>query len=200
MSNRISNSKQAEMEKRGRLMGKIVSLLTILLVIVISVSLFFYGRDPERVVELKNYGYLGAFLISLITSATVVLPVPGIVVLFALGASLNPVLVGLVGATGGIIGEMTGFMVGYSGRNVVRNRSQTYMRVEKWMRRWGSWAVFGFAAAPLPIFDVAGIVAGALHYPLWKFLLIGWVGKSIKFIILVLAGSWGWEAMLRFFE
>ncbi|MFC2021089.1 YqaA family protein [Chloroflexota bacterium] len=191
-----NNSEQAEVEKRIRLKEKVIPVLTILLVIAITAALFLF-RD--RVAELGNYGYLSAFLVSLITSATVVLPVPGIVVLFALAASLNPVLVGLVGATGAILGEMTGFMFGYGGRGIVQGRSRLYMRAEKWMRRWGSWAVFGFAAAPLPFFDVAGIVAGALHYPLWKFLLIGWVGKSIKTIILVLVGAWGWEAMLGFF-
>ena len=67
------------------------------------------------------------------------------------------------------------------------------------MRRWGSWAVFAFAAAPVPLFDVAGIVAGALRFPLWKFLLVGWVGKSIKLTLLVMAGAWGWSAVLRLF-
>jgi len=51
----------------------------------------------------------------------------------------------------------------------------------------------------LPLFDVAGIVAGALGYPLWKFLLIAWPGKSLKYVILVLAGAWGWETVLGWF-
>ena len=158
-------------------------------------ALFLYRDD---VAKLGNYGYLGAFLISLITSATVILPVPGIVVLVALGTTLNPVLVGLVGATGGIIGEMTGFMVGYGGHEVVQHRNKLYLRMENWMKRWGGWAVFIFAVAPLPVFDIAGIISGALEYPLWKFLLIGWAGKSIKFVLLVLGGVWGWQTVRHF--
>ena len=42
------------------------------------------------------------------------------------------------------------------------------------------------------------VIAGVLRYPLWKFMLIGWVGKSIKFIAIVLAIAWGWEALLRY--
>ena len=194
------NINRPEEIKAGWLRGTLVLLSTILLAVTISVVLYVF-RD--RLAQLGGYGYLGAFLISLISSATVVVPVPGIFLLIALAsppASLNPVLIGLAGSTGGIIGEMTGFMVGYGGHEVLRGRSKLHIRLEELMRRWGSWAVFAFAAAPLPIFDVAGLVAGALHYPLWKFLLIGWAGKSIKLVLLVLGGVWGWQTMLHLFS
>lgn len=191
MSSTINRDKQAETEKKDWFKKRIIPILAVLLAVGITTALFLY-RD--QVSQLGAYGYLGAFLVSLISSATVILPVPGIVVLFALGASLNPVLVGLIGAAGGTIGEVTGFMVGYGGRGMVPSKGRMYARVENWMRRWGAWAIFGFAAVPLPVFDVAGVVAGTLGYPLWKFLLVGWVGKSIKYVILVLVGAWGWEA------
>jgi len=196
MSKTVTRSKQAKAEKKDWFKKRIIPILAVLLAVGITTALFLY-RD--QVSQLGDYGYLGAFLVSLISSATVILPVPGLVVLFALGASLNPVLVALAGAVGGIFGEVTGFMVGYGGREVVQD-SRMYVRVEKWMKRWGAWAIFAFAAVPLPVFDVAGVVAGALGYPLWKFLLIGWVGKSIKYVILVVLGAWGWEAVLRYFD
>ena len=195
MSKKVTRSKQARAEKKDWFKKRIIPISAVLLAVGVTIALFLY-RD--QVSQLGDYGYLGAFLVSLISSATVILPVPGLVVLFALGASLNPVLVALAGAAGGIFGEVTGFMVGYGGREVVQD-SRMYVRVEKWMKRWGAWAIFVFAAVPLPVFDVAGVVAGALGYPLWKFLLIGWVGKSIKYVILVVLGAWGWEAVLRFF-
>jgi len=185
----IIGSSKAWLKKR------IIPILAVLLAIAITIVLFLY-RD--KVAEFGNYGYLGAFLVSLISNATIILPVPGIVVLFALGATLNPVLVALVGATGGVIGEMTGFMAGYGGRGMVQSSGRMYAMAEKWMRRWGGWAIFAFAVAPLPILDIAGVVAGVLGYPVWKFLLVAWPGKSIKYIILVLAGAWGWQALLRF--
>ena len=179
----------------GWLKKRIIPILAVLLAIAITIVLFLY-RD--EVAEFGNYGYLGAFLVSLISNATIILPVPGIVVLFALGATLNPVLVALVGAAGGTIGEITGFMAGYGGRGMVQGNGRMYTMAEKWMRRWGGWAIFAFAVAPVPILDIAGVVAGVLGYPVWKFLLIAWPGKSIKYIILVLAGVWGWQALLRF--
>jgi membrane protein YqaA with SNARE-associated domain len=199
MSSLTDNSKQRWEGKREELRPKIIFVLTLLLVVAISVSLFFFGGDPERLAELKNYGYLGAFLVSLISNTSIILPIPGIIVLSALGATLNPVLVGLIGAVGGVIGEITGFGFGYSGRGVMRG-SRLYIRAEKWMRRWGGWAVFVFAAVPLPVLDIAGVVAGVLGFPLRKFLLVVWVGKSLKYVALVSVGAWGWEVVLRYFS
>jgi len=192
----IGHNKQAEPGIKEWLKKRIIPISAVLLAIGITAALFLY-RD--QVSQLGNYSYLGAFLVGLISCATIILPVPGIVVLFALGTTQNPVLVGLAGATGGIIGEMTGFMVGYGGRGMVRG-GRMYARAENWMRRWGIWAILAIAVLPLPIFDVAGVVAGALGYPLWKFLLVGWVGKSIKYIFLVVLGAWGWEALLQYFS
>ena len=175
----------------------VIPLATILFGIGISVAMFLL-RD--KVDSLGNYGYLGAFLISMITSATIFLPVPGIVVLFALAHSLNPLLVAMVGATGAIIGEMTGFLVGFGGHKVIHGRNRFIDMAEQWMKRKGTWAVFAVAAVPLPLFDVAGMIAGALRFPLWKFMLIGWVGKCIKFILLVYAGVWGWDRILGIFQ
>jgi len=186
----------------GASKGRLVSVLILMLVVVLSLLLFFWGRNPEVVGQLLTFGYLGAFLVSVITNATVILPVPGIIVLFALGATLNPILVALVGATGGVIGETTGFLAGYSGRGVIQTRQaienrRVYARVDRWMRRWGGWGIFFFAVVPLPVLDIAGLAAGALRYPFLKFLVIVWIGKSLKYIFLVIAGVQVWQSLLR---
>ena len=103
----------------------------------------------------------------------------------------------LAGSTGGIIGEITGYMAGYGGHGIAHG-SRMHIQADGWMKRWGTWTIFLFAAVPLMPFDVAGVVAGALRFPLWKFLVIGWLGKSIKFVVEVFAMAWGWEALLRF--
>ncbi len=194
MSNTISNSKQAEVKNREWLKKRVIPLFILLLAIAITVALFVFAqRYPEKVKELENLGYVGVFLVSLITSGTVILPAPGILLLFPAAVTYNPFLVGLVGATGSIIGEITGYMAGYGGRGMVRH-GRMYDRVEKWMKRWGSWVIFVFAA--FLVFDIAGVVAGALRFPLWKFLLVGWLGKSLKCIALMLAGAWVWEAFV----
>ncbi len=192
------NSKETRVITGEWLRQQLVPLLSLVLAIVITVVLFILARYyPEKVKEFDKLGYLGVFLVSLITSATVILPVPGILVLFPIAVTFNPILVGLVGATGGIIGEITGYMAGYGGRGIVR-RGRTHDRIEGLMKKWGVWIIFLFAFMPFLLFDVAGVVAGAIRFPLWKFLLVGWVGKSLKYIALMLAGAWGWQALLRY--
>jgi len=198
MSNATEPGDKTGVKKGGWLRQRLVPILTILLVIVISVVLFVLTqRYPEIVDRFESYGYVGVFLISLVSNATVILPVPGILVFIPLLTAFNPVFLGLVGAAGGVIGEITGYMAGYSGRGLAQ-RSRMYDRVERWMKRWGIWVVFVFAVAPFLLLDVAGMVAGALRFPLWKFLLVVWVGKSIKYVGLMLAAAWGWEILLRY--
>ncbi len=195
MAGIIGNNKQTETGKGEWLKKRLPPLLILLFVIAITVAIFLvYGRHPERLAELENYAYWGAFLISLVTNATIILPFPGIVILFALGAAFNPVLVGLAGGVGGTIGEMTCYWLGYSGRGVVENR-RFYDKAVQWLKKWGVLTVFTFALTPLP-FDVLGIAAGLLRFPFWKFFVACWCGKTLVYIGMALAGAWGWEAFV----
>lgn len=141
---------------------------------------------------------MGAFLVSVLCCATVVVPVPGLIIVFTLGAVLNPLLVGLVSGVGGTLGEMTGYLLGYAGRAAIENLS-LYQRMEYRMKKWGSITLFVLALIPNPIFDVAGAAAGALRFPLWKFLIYGGAGRIIKHTLFAFAGAWGMEFILRFF-
>ena len=138
--------------------------------------------------ELKQYGYFGLFLISLIGNATVILPVPSFAVAFAMGGMLNPLGVGVVSGLGATIGEMTGYLAGIGGRAVIE-KQPIYIRLESWMRKGGPLVIFLLAAIPNPLFDVGGMMAGALRMPVWQFFLAGWAGKSVRFTLLALGGQ-----------
>lgn len=167
----------------------------LLLVIGASVALFVY-RDV--VSEVGHWGYLGAFIIGLVANATVIFPMPGLLLLFSLGASFNPVLVGLAGAFGGAIGEMSGYAAGYGGKKLI-GRNATLRRAAVWMRKYGSAAVFLFALLPVLPLDVAGLAAGALRFPVWKFLLAAFAGKAVLYVGLTAATAWGWEIVGHWF-
>jgi membrane protein YqaA with SNARE-associated domain len=170
----------------------LVPLATLLLVIAVTVVLFIY-RD--NVADLEEYGYLGAFLISLVSNGTIILPMPGILLLFALGASFNPLLVGLASGLGGAFGEMTGYLAGFSGRGVMQD-NRAYNNAVGWLRRWGMAVIFVFTVTPLPV-DLVGIAAGALRYPVWKFLLVCFLGKAILYSGMAYAGAWGWDWVIN---
>jgi membrane protein YqaA with SNARE-associated domain len=177
----------------------LVPILTLLFVIGISVGIFiFYRSYPERLETLESYGYLGAFLISLTFNATVILPAGNILVIAALGAVLpSALLVGLAGGVGAAIGEITGYMAGYSGRGVV-SRLKLYNQMVEWLKKWGMLAIFWLSAIPF-FFDLAGIAAGVLRYPLWKFLIACWLGRTVLYVAIAFAGAWGWDTMLGWF-
>lgn len=198
MNKIINNEKQAGAKKKGWLSQRLVPILILLLVIAIMVSaLYFYKAYPSRIDELKAYGYLGAFIISLILNATVILPVGTFAVVATLGATLpSATLVGLVAGVGAAIGEITGYMAGYSGRSIVQRR-KIYARLEGWVKKWGALAIFILAIVPF-LFDLAGMAAGALRLPFWKFFLACWLGRTILYIGMAWAGVWGWEAVLSY--
>jgi membrane protein YqaA with SNARE-associated domain len=164
-----------------------LQILALLFVVALSV---FIILNRQKVAELEGYGYLGVFLISIISSASIVLPVPSWILVAALGAILNPVLVGIVSGIGGTIGEMTGYLLGYGGRLAVENVG-IYARMVRWMKRWGSVTIFVLALIPNPLFDVAGAAAGSLRFPVWKFILFGAAGRIPKNILFAYIGVWG---------
>ena len=83
---------------------------------------------------------------------------------------------------------MTGYLAGYSGRAVVENRDN-YERIVRWMHRYGLWVILVLSVVPNPLFDLAGIAAGALKVPIPRFLLVCWVGKTIKATLFALGGQ-----------
>jgi len=175
----LAGEQQETVTERAFLSRKLyLRILAILAVIAITATIFVF-RD--QVADLEAYGYLGAFLISLITSATIILPVPGIVLIAALGSAYDPVLIGLAAGAGSALGEITGYMAGFSGQVVFEN-SRFYPRLEQWMRRRGLIVILVLSFVPNPFFDVAGATAGALRFPLWKFLLACFVGKTLRYI------------------
>jgi len=195
MNNTNIHHKPAASKPGNWLKRNSISLSVFFLVVAIVVSLFIYfSRYPEKIDQFENWGYFGAFLISLITNATVILPFPGIVLFFPMGAAFNPFLIGLSAGVGGTIGEMTAYLLGYSGRGVIRNVG-FYDQAVQWLKKWGSLTVFVFALTPLP-FDVLGIGAGILRFPFWKFFIACLLGKIILYIVMAGMGALGWEAFI----
>ena len=121
---------------------------------------------------------------------------PVFLILFVLGSIFNPILIGVAGAAGGAVGELTGYIAGYSGRGIAPNNPM-YVRAVGWMQKWGTWTVLVFTIVPFTPFDLAGMAAGALRYPVWKFLLVCCFGKVILYSAVALAGALGWEAVSR---
>ncbi len=157
------------------------------MVLVIAVTLLIVANE-KRMEDLQTLGYLGAFLAMLLSNATLVLPAPGLIFVFALGSSLNPLLVGLAAAVGATMGEITGYMTGYSGLAIL-DQNQIAQRINGWMTEHGLLTVFVLSIIPNPLFDIAGILAGVSRMPIWQFFGSAFFGKTIQSTLIALAGS-----------
>jgi len=178
-------------------------ILVLLAGILTSVVIF-----SERLIDFKQYGYAGAFLVSMLASATVIAFIPSVPVIFALGGVLNPFLVGVVAGIGEAMGEFTAYFAGRSGHAILSKPVKPdqiaeprglYAWLQRWVRTRGTLALFLSAAVFNPFFSVIGATAGALRFPPWKFFLIVWAGKTLKWTVVALIGGVTLSVILRWF-
>ncbi len=161
-------------------------LVTLVLVLLLSVAIVLL---QEHWRHLHAYGYVGLFILTFLTNATVIFPAPGLVLPFSLGAVLHPFWVAMVAAAGATAGELSAYVAGLSGQAFVEDY-RAYRRVRSLMRRYGDGVIFLLALLPTPLFDLAGIVAGATRVPLSRFLLWTFLGKGLKMLAVTYAGDW----------
>jgi membrane protein DedA with SNARE-associated domain len=171
---------------------------TVVLVAGMSFVILRYD-DPFK--PLGAWGYPGIFLVMLINNLTIFLPSVGHAFLLAAAQTLNPWLLGIVGGAGAAVGELSGYVVGHSGgRVLIGRRLYDHYRNRAGVR--GNFlgpTLLVFAATPLPM-DIAGIVAGAVHYPVGRFMLWVGAGKIIQVTMIALASYYaiGWIKRIFF--
>ncbi|MBI4014908.1 MAG: VTT domain-containing protein [Candidatus Aenigmarchaeota archaeon] len=141
-----------------------------------------------------GFGYIGVFLASAISSATIFLPVPGYLVIPFAVTVLDPLFVGIAAGIGSALGEMTGYGVGFgSGRLAARKKefAAWFARLEKlFARHNGMLIIFVFSSLPLP-FDALGLFCGAIKYDAKKFFIAGAAGKTVRYVTLSYAAAMG---------
>ncbi len=175
------------------------NLLRVLaLVFVVGISYFIFSiRD--RIEEFEQYGYAGIFLVAMLANATVLLPAPGVAIIYAMGSIFNPLGVGLAAGTGGALGELSGYLAGFSGQAVIE-RGDIYARIHPWVEKYGGWAILVLSAIPNPFFDIAGIAAGIVKMPLRTFLISTWIGQLIKMTAFAYAGHASLQVVEQFMK
>lgn len=160
-------------------------ILALLVVVGLSIFVFSIRDQAER---LAIYGYPGIFVLSFLAYATVLLPAPGVAVVFTMGSVFNPLGVALAAGSGAALGELSGYLAGFSGQAVIE-RADIYERLTRWMKKNGSLTIFLLAAIPNPFFDLAGLAAGSLQMPVTRFLIFCWMGEIVKMGIFAYAGA-----------
>ncbi len=147
-----------------------------------------------------QWGYVGIFLAQLLSSSTVLLPLPGMAAVFLYGAVLNPVLVGVFAGLGAAFGELTGYMIGYGGHRIILRRNKQWSKTTKSLfRKYNPFFVI-VAGAVLPFpFDVIGVLCGISKYDIKKFFAAVLIGNTIKLTLVAFAGLYGIGWVLKLF-
>jgi len=164
-------------------------LLMLLASITISVLIIVFNKEIRN---LQEFGYIGIFLIMFLGNATVLVPVPILAPLNIIlgGVFTNPILLGLTVGIASSLGELVGYLAGYSGSDIVKS-SKVYKKIELQVEKYGLWAILFLAIVPNPLFDIAGVAAGALGIKWWKFLIAVTIGKTIRAIVFAYIGYTG---------
>ncbi len=184
-----------------------IGILGGILSVGLAVAVVFFW---ENVRAFEQYGYLGAFIISVFGGATILAPVPMTPVIFALGTVmrpsfapyLGPVFIGALAGLGETVGGLSIYMTGYGGGAALHGIEHQkiraiYTRMLGWVEKRGTLTLFVLSAVLNPFFYPAALAAGALRFGIQRYFLICWGGKTIKGITVAAAGYWGLGGLLR---
>jgi uncharacterized membrane protein YdjX (TVP38/TMEM64 family) len=176
----------------------ILGIMGVVVTLVMAVAVVYFW---EFVRALEGYGYLGAFLISILGGATIIVPVPMLAIVFALGGVLTPYWVGVAAGLGETIGALVIYITGHGAGTALfgsEGKLQgAYLRMMRLMEQRGSLTLFLLSAILNPFFYPAALAAGATRFGIRKYFFICFAGKTIKGFTVAYAGYWGLRWLLR---
>jgi uncharacterized membrane protein YdjX (TVP38/TMEM64 family) len=176
----------------------ILGIIGVVATLVMAVAVVYFW---EFVRALEGYGYLGAFLISILGGATIIVPVPMLAIVFALGGVLTPYWVGIAAGLGETIGALVIYMTGHGAGTALFGSEgklqSAYLRMMRLMEQRGSLTLFLLSAILNPFFYPAALAAGATRFGIRKYFFICFAGKTIKGFTVAYAGYWGLRWLLR---
>jgi membrane protein YqaA with SNARE-associated domain len=146
------------------------------------------------------FGYSGALIIAFVGNATVLFPFPYIGVPFILGGLadeatslflFDPWLIGIAAGLGAILGEMTGYFIGYGGGKLIdQEQTSSFKSFIESHPRATPLLIWFLAATPIPD-DVLIVPLGVARYSWWKVALPQFVGKTMFMWGIAWAGRFG---------
>jgi len=199
----VSSDAAEATEKKSPALAYVLGIVGIVLTVLMVAAIVYYGNEIGR---LKQYGYIGAFFISILGGATIIIPVPMLAVVFALGGAMTgpweALLLAVSAALGELVGALTIYMTGHGAGRAISSSKQgriqsAYEKMLGLMERRGPLTLFIVASVVNPFFYPAALAAGALRFGLKKYIFIVLAGKLIKCATVVYAGYFGLKGLFR---
>ncbi|MHA2002478.1 MAG: VTT domain-containing protein [Candidatus Thorarchaeota archaeon] len=147
-------------------------------------------------------GYPGAFIVSFIGNATILLPFPYVGVPFILGGlrdlvsdvfAFDPWIVGMIAGLGAALGEMISYLIGYGGGSLIDEDQKNGFR--NFVLRYPKTTpivLWFLAVTPIPD-DVLLVPLGAAKYSWWKVFIPQLVGKTMFLATIAWSGRFGMD-------
>ena len=189
----VNLSEPVDQEISRTISGKwrLIYILLLVAAVVAIITVPILVKKPSNPTEyITSAGYSGVFIMGILGSVSPVWPLPGSwAAALAAGLGLNPFFVAFAAGLGEPIGEISGYMLGYGGGGQLpTHKWKRFTQIQNWMRRWGGLTIFAVSAIPNFFVKLATIAAGTLHYPLWRFFIFCWAGKTVKSLGFALVG------------
>lgn len=165
----------------------LIAAAGIAILIALNIALFLAPIDYRA---LTSFAYVGAFLVCLVANAVVAIPIPYIPVIAHIGATADSAaLVVALGALGSVLGESVAFVVGRAEQGLV-SEHPLYKRLHRLAeRKWLAGLVLFALAVPLnPLFDVAGLAAGAMGMRYRVFFVAVFAARIVRLALIVWVG------------
>ena len=197
-------SKKEPFKKSSR-RSLVLGILGVVLTLLMVAAIIYFNDELRR---MQQWGYIGAFVISILGGATVIVPVPMLPVVFALGGAMGNIwevaLLGMAAAAGEVIGGLTIYMTGQGAGRAIsiskNNRIQrAYERMLNFIEPRGVIALFLVTFIVNPFFYPAAFACGVLRLGLKKFIPTIIIGKIIKCMTVVYAGYFGLKGLFHIF-
>lgn len=156
--------------------------------------------DPATILA---FGYLAVFILPMVASLTLLLPLPVFPIIILAGGVLDPVTTGLLAAAGMTVGMAVMYFAAASGQDTVRNSianrngfaGRLAQKCLGGFEHRPALATFMISAIPGPQFSFSGLVAGAAGVPWRTYFFYTFLGRIIVMLPLAFAGKYAAETV-----
>lgn len=146
--------------------------------------------------RLEAMGLGGIFAASMLSHATMVARDIFVPAFLALTPFYHPIILGTCAGLGGAVGDVIPYLLGLGvAETVEKTGSKSEALVDKWIKKYGLWAVLVVAMTPLPDLPVV-MLAGTRRLPLTKLLALEAVGKTVLYSVGAYVGGWVFELLI----
>jgi membrane protein YqaA with SNARE-associated domain len=166
----------------------VFAIAGIVFLLAFNIAVFFAPIDYGA---FTSFAYLGAFIVTLLANALIIIPIPYVPIVAHIGATAEfPWLVVALGALGSVLGESVAFLAGRAELGLI-SEQPIYRRLHRVAQRplLAGVLIFAWAIPPNPLFDVGGLAAGAVGVSYRVFFVAVFAARLIRLAVIVWLGT-----------